>query len=234
MVKIINLIKEEKLQEYLSIKFKNLNNLHQALIHRSFVNENPGEEQTNERLEFLGDAILEFVVSNYLFQEFKTQDEGHLTALRSKLVNTTALSKVAIEIGLGNLLYLSKGEEKSGGRENNSLLANTVEATIGAIFIDQGIKETENFIKRFILSKIPDVVKKSLKDPKSLLQEFVQASGFPAPIYKTVSETGPDHAKRFVIAVFVNKDQMGEGEGTNKQEAQQNAAQRALEVWKNR
>jgi|SRR3989344_37463 len=222
---------ELSIQKRIEINFNNPDLLHQAFIHRSFVNENPLVGITNERLEFLGDAILEFIVSYTLYEKFSTQDEGTLTALRSKLVNTNALAGVAQELDLGKYLYLSKGEEKGGGRTNISLLANTVEALIGAIYLDQGLTQTENFIRNFISSHVEEVVKKSLKDPKSQLQEFVQAQGLPAPIYKTISEVGPDHAKEFTVEVIINKESYGRGMGNNKQIAAQVAAENALKAW---
>jgi ribonuclease III len=225
-------VSEQTLEQKLGLQFNDKNLLHLALVHRSYLNENQNEKGTNERLEFLGDAILEFIVSEYLYQKFEKEDEGHLTALRSRLVNTTALSKVAQDLGLGDCLYLSRGEEKSGGRTNISLLANTVEALIGAIFLDQGIDQARQFISSNVLTHIGEVVKNSLKDPKSLLQEFVQAAGHNTPVYKTVSEVGPDHAKEFTVEVLVDKVPYGKGIGPNKQIAAQNAAEEAINKWK--
>lgn len=222
---------ETELEEKLEVSFADKSLLHKALIHRSYLNENPEAKESNERLEFLGDAVLEFVVSEHLFHEFAKEPEGVLTALRARLVNTQSLAAVAQELGLGQLLFLSRGEEKSGGRENLGLLANTVEALIGAIFIDRGIREAKRFIEKHILSKIPEVVKKSLKDPKSMLQEFVQAAGYPAPVYKIVREVGPDHAKTFTVEVLVDGKPYAQGEGHSKQAATQEAATRALETW---
>ena len=224
--------KEKAVEKSIGINFKNKEILHKALIHRSFLNENPKEGESNERLEFLGDAVLEFVSSESLYQKFPKEDEGHLTALRAQLVNTYALAGVAEKLNLGQALYLSRGEEKSGGRENKGLLANTVEAIIGAIFIDQGTDEAKKFIDQFVLIRIPEVVKKSLKDPKSLFQEYVQAAGHATPIYRVVSETGPDHAKTFTVEVVVDKKPYAQGTGQSKQIAAQIAAENALEVWK--
>lgn len=218
---------ESKIQN----QFNDKNLLRLTLIHRSFLNENPDEAESNERLEFLGDAILEFIVSDQLFKKFPSEDEGHLTVLRSRLVNTEALAELALSLSLGDMLYLSKGEEKGGGRNSNSLLADTVEAIIGGIYLDQGLENATKFIETFVLSRIHDVVKKSLKDPKSLLQEYVQANGLPAPLYKTISEEGPDHAKNFTVSVYIDKQPYAEGTGSSKQVAAQNAAQMALEKW---
>lgn len=222
---------EAGMEEKIGISFKDKKYIHRALVHRSYLNENPNEIESNERLEFLGDAILEFVVSEHLFNKFPSEDEGHLTALRSKLVNTTSLAQAAEEIGLGNALYMSKGEEKSGGRNNTGLLANTTEAIIGAIFEDSGIEKAKEFIEKFVLRKIPQVVKKSLKDPKSLLQEYVQAGGYQTPFYHIVSEVGPDHAKQFTVEVIINQKPYAQGQGASKQKAAQEAAQLALEKW---
>ncbi len=221
----------EQLEKSLGVNFKDHALLRCALIHRSFLNENPQEKESNERLEFLGDAVLEFIVSEILFKEFAHEDEGHLTVLRSRLVNTTSLAATASQLNLGSMLFLSRGEEKSGGRQNTSLLADTVEAILGAIYLDQGIEGAYKFVNAHIMTKVPDIVKKSLKDAKSLLQEYIQANGHSAPIYKTISEVGPDHAKLFTVAVLVDRQPYAEGEGTSKQIAAQNAAQNALEKW---
>ncbi len=220
----------EELENRISIIFKDKENLRRALVHRSYLNENQKEEESNERLEFLGDAILEFIVSSYLFAKFTNQDEGHLTALRSRLVNTIALADTARKLGLGELLLMSRGEAQTG-RTNPSLLANTVEAIIGAIFIDQGIDAAERFVNTFIIEKVHEIVKESLKDPKSLLQEFVQAKGLPAPVYRTVSQDGPDHAREFTVEVLIDKKPYGQGTGASKKVATQVAAGIALEKW---
>lgn len=223
---------ESQIEERIGIVFKDKSLLHRAFIHRSFLNEKKEEKESNERLEFLGDAVLEFIVSNYLFVHFLNQDEGHLTALRSKLVNTTSLAQTARELNLGEALYLSRGEEQSGGRTNTGLMANTVEALLGALFLDQGVDAARDFVDRFILSKVPETVKESLKDPKSMLQEFVQARGLPAPNYKVTGESGPDHAKEFSIEVWVDKKPYAKGTGNSKKVATQAAAAKALDLWK--
>lgn len=210
--------------------FKNNALLKQALTHKSWINENKGTGGMNERLEFLGDAILEFVVSEKIFLMFEDKEEGFLTALRANLVNTKNLSRVAKKINLGQLLYLSKGEEDGGGRENDSLLADTMEAVIGAIFIDQGLEEAKRFIEENILVDTQDIAKKPLKDPKSMLQEVVQAQGFTAPKYKVLSEKGPDHKKEFMVQVLVDSKEIAKGKGKNKSTAAQDAAQNGLDV----
>jgi ribonuclease-3 len=208
--------------------FKNKKLLTLALTHKSWVNEHPGKRESNERLEFLGDAILEFLVSQKLYQEFPDKEEGYLTALRANLVNTVNLANIADKIALGKGLYLSKGEEEGGGRKNPSILANTVESVIGALFIDGGIKAAESFVKKYLLSELEEKTKKPLKDPKSRLQEIVQAKGYSAPKYEVVDEEGPDHNKKFTIAVIVEGETKGTGFGKNKSLAAQEAAKDAL------
>lgn len=200
-----------------------------ALTHTSWINENPGQHKSNERLEFLGDAILEFIISNELFKQFPDKEEGYLTALRANLVNTINLAKVAKKISAGSLIYLSKGEEEGGGRKNPSLLANTVEAIIGALFLDGGMKHAQIFVNKYILSDLEEIVTQPLKDAKSRLQEFVQAKGLPAPKYEVVDEIGPDHSKKFIINVLVDGKPWGKGLGKNKGEATQMAAKEALQ-----
>lgn len=222
---------EDKLASLIGLEFQDKATLHKALVHRSYLNENPNELESNERLEFLGDAVLEYIVSDFLYHKFVKQDEGHLTALRAKLVNTNALSLVAQRLNLGNLLYLSRGEEKMGGRTNKALLANTTEALIGAIYLDQGPDTTSSFIEDFVLDSLDEIVKHSLKDPKSMLQEYVQAQGLPAPVYKTTAEVGPDHQKQFTVQVIINKEPFAVGSGASKQIAAQDAAKSALDKW---
>lgn len=224
--------KEKIIEQRINIVFNDKSLLHRAFIHRSFLNERKDEKESNERLEFLGDAVLEFLVSNHIYIHFPGQDEGHLTALRAKLVNTISLAQTARQLDLGEALYLSRGEEQGGGRTNTSLLANTVEALLGAIFLDQGVGRAKEFVDNFILTKIPETVKKSLKDPKSMLQEFVQARGLPAPVYKSVSEIGPDHAKEFTVEVLIDKKPYAQGKGPSKKVATQDAAEIALIAWR--
>ena len=208
--------------------FKNKSLLDQSLTHRSWVNEHKGQRGSNERMEFLGDAILEYIVSKEIYGMFPDKEEGYLTALRANLVNTVALADVANKLGLGPLLFLSKGEEDGGGRENSSLLADTVEAIIGAVFIDRGIDAAESFIKENILVDAATKASQPLKDYKSRLQEMVQAKGLPAPKYQVAEESGPDHDKKFVIEVLVNGESWGKGEGKSKSTAEQDAACQVL------
>lgn len=220
----------KKFEDFKLIKdnFKNPKIIEEALTHRSWVNEHPGIRDNNERLEFLGDAILEFVVSKELFLKFPSKKEGFLTTLRANLVNTSSLAQTANSLGLGKELFLSKGEEETGGRKNPSLLANTVEAIIGALFIDQGLSKAEEFIQKNILNKTKEMIKQPLKDPKSRLQEKIQAQGLPAPKYTVIKESGPDHQKTFVVKATINGKDLAQGKGRSKSEAEQNAAKEAL------
>lgn len=200
-----------------------------ALTHRSWLNENPDQEGSNERLEFLGDAVLELIVSEELYRAFPDRDEGFLTALRSNLVNTKSLAALAKELSLGDKIRLSKGEEASGGRTNQSLLADTVEAVIGAIYLEEGLDAARIFIKESLLMDLAKRASQPLKDPKSRLQELVQSKKLRAPFYRTIKEGGPDHAKHFVIEAVVGGKIIGTGEGASKAEAEQNAAKAGLE-----
>lgn len=199
-----------------------------AFTHKSWVNENTDETESNERLEFLGDAVLEFIVSKELYKRFPKKEEGYLTTLRANLVNTVNLAEVAKKLKLGESLYLSKGEEEGGGRKNPSILANTFEAVVGAIYLDKGIRGAEKFITDNLLEDLADKISKPLKDAKSRLQEIVQAQGLPAPRYDVIEEKGPDHNKKFTVEAVVNGEALAKGEGKNKSEAAQQAASRAL------
>jgi ribonuclease III len=206
--------------------------LEKALTHRSALNEPSSgtpSKVSNERLEFLGDAVLELAVTRFLFNQLPEEPEGKLTAYRSALVRTTTLAEVAAELDLGVKLYMSKGEEATGGRSNESLLADTMESVIGAVYLDQGFKAAEEFIAKHILPKFSEIKEKKLyKDAKSLLQELVQSQGYPTPKYKVVKEVGPDHAKIFTVEVAIGGKVEGQGLGASKQEAQQKAAREAI------
>lgn len=216
----------------LSAYFKDKALLSLALTHKSWVNEHPEENESNERLEFLGDAVLEFVISKELYAKFPGKEEGYLTALRASLVNTINLADIAQKAQVGKHLKLSKGEEEGGGRENPSILANAVEAIIGALYIDGGIANAEEFIKLNLLTKIEEKINQPLKDAKSRLQEHVQSQGFSSPKYQVIEEAGPDHAKKFTIEVLIEGKPIGRGVGKNKGEAEQEAAKKALENFK--
>ncbi len=210
--------------------FHNQDLFDQAFTHRSWVNENKSIRRSNERLEFLGDAVLEFVASDVIFRRFMDKEEGYLTALRANLVNTENLAIVAQNLNVGELLYLSKGEDEGGGRLNKSLLADTVEAIIGAIYIDKGYEEAREFINNHVLANLEEKLKSPLKDPKSRLQEKIQAMGYPAPKYHIVSEEGPDHAKKFIVEVKSVDKVLSQGQGRSKSVAEQEAAKAALEI----
>lgn len=211
-------------------KFQNEELFHKAFTHRSFLNESKKKVDSNERLEFLGDSILSFVVSQELFIKYPEYHEGTLTNIRSLLVNTKTLAETARELGFGDYLKLSKGEEDARGRENQSLLADSFEAYIGALFLDQGVEVVSEFIKQTLFPKMDEIVaKKDFKDPKSLFQEQMQAQTHASPVYKVLTEEGPSHAKIFTVAVYVKDVKLGEGKGKSKQEAEENAAKQALE-----
>lgn len=211
-------------------KFNDPKLFKQAFVHRSFLNESKEKIASNERMEFLGDSILSFVVSKYLYNKYPDFEEGILTNLRALLVNTKSLALLAEELDFGSLLTLSKGEEESKGRENQTILANCFEAFIGALFIDKGIEEVTEFISEVLLPKADEYVKnKSFKDPKSLLQEKVQAKKQTSPLYKVLEEKGPPHAKTFRVGAFIGETLLGEGEGRSKQRAEEEAAKISLE-----
>ena len=202
-----------------------------AFTHRSYLNENKKVKQSNERLEFLGDSILSFVVSSYIFEHNPNKDEGDLTSLRSVLTNTQTLYVVAERIGLGNMLLMSQGEEESGGRVNKTILANTYEAVVGGLFIDGGIEKARKFITETILSNISEFVdEQGLKDPKSKLQEFMQEKFKVSPEYKILDEHGPDHSKEYTSGVFHESEMIAKGFGKSKQEAEKDAALQALKA----
>ena len=208
--------------------FTNKHLFTQALTHKSWVNEHSEERQSNERLEFLGDAVLEFIISKELYKRFPDKEEGYLTTLRASLVNTENLARVAEKMGVGEKIFLSKGEEEGGGRKNPSLLADTVEAIIGALYLDKGLDAADEFIKENLVVEIPQKISEPLKDAKSRLQELVQSKKLPTPHYRVVSQEGPDHDKKFVVEVIVEGRKLGEGEGKSKAYAEQAAAEDAL------
>ncbi len=211
-------------------KFKNPKMQRLAFIHRSYLNESKTDDESNERLEFLGDSIISFVISDHLYKTYAGFDEGILTNLRSLVVNTKSLARVGKSLGFGEKLLLSKGEEESGGRNNDSLLANTFEAFTGALYIDQGIEIVSQFLHDVLVPTISEhVQKKVFKDPKSLLQELVQAKKQNSPVYKVLEEVGPAHAKIFTIGVYIQNELLGQGSGKSKQIGEEIAAGMALE-----
>jgi ribonuclease-3 len=221
-----------KFEDQLGIYFKDKSVLQKAFTHRSYINENrKGAFEHNERLEFLGDAVLELISTHYLYNKYPDKTEGDLTSYRSALVNAITLSEIALKLGMNEFLLLSKGETKDTGRARQYILANTMEAFIGALFIDQGYEITENFIKKYILVLIDSIVaNKSWLDAKSFFQEKAQEIDGITPTYTVLKETGPDHDKHFTIAVSIGHTQIAEGVGKSKQDAEQEAARAGLKT----
>jgi ribonuclease-3 len=221
-----------KLEEKLNLKFKNRDLLVQAFCHRSYLNENPDFYLPhNERLEFLGDAVLELIVTEELYQKYPEKSEGELTNWRAALVNAKMLSKIANEFDFNDFLLLSKGEEREKGKARIYILANAFEALIGAIYLDQGYEACQKFIKKNLIKELPEILEKKLyKDPKSRFQEEAQERLKITPTYKVLDEWGPEHAKHFLVGVFLKENLIAKGEGTSKQEAEQKAAENALKI----
>ncbi len=219
----------DKLQIILKVKLKNRNLLFRALTHRSYVNEFGSDIRDNERLEYLGDSVLGLVVNEYLFKNYEEYPEGNLAKIKSAVVSEATLSRVAKEMNLGSFIFMGKGEEQSGGRDRSSILANTLEAVIGAIYLDLGLKES----RRFVLSLLKKHIERIdgltyLRDPKTTLQEYVQKKYKERPVYEVVEERGPDHQKTFIIRLVVNGKEVTIGEGTSKRKAEMSAASEAL------
>jgi ribonuclease-3 len=223
----------ETLEKNIGISFKNKDLLTEALTHRSYLNEYPKWPLPhNERLEYLGDAVLELVVSDTLFKKFPTQPEGRLTVLRAALVNYQILAKVAVNIGLQNFILMSRGEKKDTGKAREVILANAMEALIGAIYLDQGLVPSRKFIDAFVMTSLDEVLKtKSYKDAKSELQEIVQERFKLTPTYKTVTEDGPAHRRVFTMGVYFGDKMIAAGEGASKQDAEIDAAKNALKKY---
>jgi ribonuclease-3 len=221
-----------ELEKKINIFFKNKDLLKQALIHRSYLNENPKFHlEHNERLEFLGDAVLELVVTEFLYKTYPDKSEGELTNFRASLVNSQMLSELAFELDLDKYIFLSKGEaqENSKGKARRYILANAIEALIGSIYLDQDYKKVKKFVEKYFLVKLSEIlIKKTYIDPKSKFQEIAQEKTRITPSYKVLKESGPDHDKHFQIGVYLNKDLIAKGEGSSKQEAQIKAAKKAL------
>lgn len=218
-----------QLETKLGVTFENKNLIQTALTHRSYLNENPTWHlPQNERLEFLGDAVLELVVTRYLYLNFENP-EGELTSYRAALVNSIMLADVATELELGDFLLLSRGEAKDEGKARMYILANTFEAIVGAIYLDRGYDAAEGFIGRVLLTRMKEVLDKKLyRDAKSYFQERAQEVVGATPTYEVLKEWGPDHAKNFVVGVYIGEELVAEGEGSSKQEAQQDAAEKGL------
>ena len=216
----------------LGVSFKNLDLLVEALTHRSYLNEHRTGGNHNERLEFLGDAVLELTVTRFLFERFPTKPEGDLTAYRAALVNTVSLAETSEALGVNDMLLLSKGERKDTGRARENILANAFEAILGAIYLDQGYESAEAFVATHLYPKIDAILaNRSWQDGKSHFQEVAQEKRGITPTYKTVREEGPDHDKQFTGGVFLGAEEVARGEGKSKQEAEQAAAQAALDIF---
>lgn len=222
------LIFEKKIE----IVFFDKNILKQAFTHRSYLNERVSHNVShNERLEFLGDAVLELVVTEYLYKKFPEKPEGELTSLRASLVNSEALAKNGRDLGINDFLLLSKGEKKDTGKARQYILANAFEALVGAIYLDQGYKCAEGFIEKNTFKNLPEILKNNLwRDNKSFFQEKAQEIAGFTPNYRVLKEWGPDHNKHFEIGVFLGTELIEKGEGMSKQEAEQNAAFKALKI----
>ena len=220
----------EKLETLIGYKFKNNKLLLEALTHRSYINENPAWSLPhNERLEFLGDAVLELIVTEILFNQYPTTAEGQLTALRASLVNYQMLAEVARSLSLEKFLPLSKRDPKDTRRARDLILANATEATLRALSLDSGYPDVKEFITRWVMPRLSEVLEKgSYKDAKSLLQEKTQAQQKITPLYKVLEESGPDHKKLFTVGAYLNDDLVAKGRGFSKQDAEVEAAQEAL------
>lgn len=226
---------ESKNKERLvGVTFDDKNLLIQAFTHRSYINENRGTKlKHNERLEFLGDAVLELITTEFLYEKFPNRNEGELTAIRAALVNTITISEVASELGFNKELLLSKGEAKDMGRARQAILANTFEAVIGAIYLDQGYEAAKIFISKNLLPRTEKIIEDSLwVDAKSKFQEKAQEHTGVTPSYQTLEETGPDHDKQFTVGVFIGHEHVASGGGKSKQDAEQESARNGLKIKK--
>ncbi|MDO8633599.1 MAG: ribonuclease III [Candidatus Wildermuthbacteria bacterium] len=221
-----------QLEKNLGISFLNKDFLTHAFVHRSYLNENPSFHLPhNERIEFLGDAVLELAVTEYLFKNYPDKPEGELTTWRAALVRAGTLAGLAKELNFSDYLLLSRGETKETGKARDEILSNTLEAFVGALYLDQGFEICEKFIGKYLLPKLQDILEKKLfQDAKSLFQEVAQEKTGTTPSYKTVKEWGPDHEKHFRVGVMLGETVAAEGEGSSKQEAEEAAAKNALKV----
>ncbi len=221
----------DRLQKTLGVKFKNRSILNTALTHRSYVNEIGASIRDNERLEYFGDSVLALIVNEYLYKHYEQYPEGNLAKIKSAVVSEATLSKVAEKMNLGSFIHMGKGEEQSGGRERPSILANTFEAIIAAVYLDAGFKTC----KKFVLNKIKNEIERIdrlayLRDPKTTLQEYVQKKYKERPVYELIEEKGPDHQKEFIVNLLIDGRVVVKGEGTSKRKAEMNAAMEALKM----
>lgn len=220
------------IQKNIGLDFQNPELLEIALTHRSYLNEHPGAKiQNNERQEYLGDAVLELIISDYIFRKYPDKAEGELTSIRSAVVRTESLAEESRKLGIGEHLRMSKGEEDSGGKDKDYLLANAYEAVLGAIYLDSGMESCVQFVTRTLIPKIDNIVENNLFiDPKTQAQEIIQSKYKTTPTYEIVKEEGPDHDKKFTVALLINKKEKAQGQGTSKQKAEESAALAAIEI----
>lgn len=230
-VKKKNYRKLQKLERTLKIKFNNKSLLRRALTHSSYVNETGQQAKDNERLEYLGDSVLALVVNEYLFKRYEEYPEGDLAKIKSAVVSEVTLAKVAKDINLGSFLYMGRGEELNGGRQRASILANTLEALIGALYLDSGLKVSKQLVLGLLKKHIERIDSLTyLRDPKTTLQEYVQKKFKERPIYEVVEEKGPDHQKSFTVKLIFCEKEIARGKGSSKRKAERNAAMKALEL----
>lgn len=218
------------LQNIIHVKFKEKTLLNRALIHRSYVNESSTDKiKDNERLEYLGDSVLGLIVNEYLFKRFEDYPEGDLAKIKSAVVSEATLAKVARDINLGTYLLMGKGEELSGGRDRSSILANSFEALIGAVYLDSGLRECRRFILSLLKKDIERIDRMTyLRDPKTTLQEYVQKRYKERPVYEVVEERGPDHKKEFIVRLLIKGNEVSKGVGSSKRKAEMLAAEQIL------
>jgi ribonuclease-3 len=223
---------KKDVEKKLGLKFKDTSLLKNALTHRSYLNESKEKDLgNNERLEFLGDSVLELIISAELYLKYPQKTEGELTSIRSALVRTESLAEESRILDVGKHILMSKGERDSGGTNKDFILANTYEALLGAIYLDRGLKECEKFVKRTVLKKLPRVIRDELFiDPKTKIQELVQAKYRVTPTYEVIKEQGPDHDKSFTVVLKVGNKVMAKGSGLSKQKAEEEAAQRSIDI----
>ena len=220
----------DKLQRIIYVKFKNKSLLKRALTHRSYVNESGKSARDNERLEYLGDSVLALVVNEYLFKHYEDYKEGNLAKIKSAVVSEVTLAKVAKDLNLGGFILMGKGEESSGGRDRPSILSNTLEAVIGAVYLDSGLKSSRKFVLSLFKKDIERIDNLTyLRDPKTTLQEYVQKKYKERPLYEIINERGPDHNKEFTVKLIINGRDIISAKGSSKRRAEMNAATISLE-----
>jgi len=224
---------DKELESKIGVQFKNIKLLEAAFTHRSYLNENRGKNlENNERLEFLGDAVLELIVSSNLYHNYADKAEGELTSIRAAIVRTESLAEETQKLGVGKYLRMSKGEKESGGEEKPYLLANLYEAIMGAIYLDSGYMECLHFVERTLFKKIKKIINEKLFiDPKTKVQEIMQRKYRVTPTYEILKEEGPDHSKSFTVVLYMGEKKFVEGVGASKQKAEENAATNAIEIF---